>query len=99
VDEDGREEAAGWVAEKLEALRLMSYEELLGIENRPFHEEMRACSGESLIRETLVRFDDVDAQNLRVMVDVWRPKRWGIIVGSLANGDFIIGPDGSLVNE
>jgi hypothetical protein len=92
VGQDDHEEAVGWVAEKINALRAMRYDELRHFESKPLHEEMRADSGELLILETVVCFDDRDEQNLRVMVDVWRPKRWGIIIGSLARDDFIIAP-------
>jgi hypothetical protein len=98
VGQDDHEEAAAWVAEKVKALRARRYDELRRFESKPLHEEMRAGSGELLILETMVYFDDRDEQDLRVMVDVWRPRRWGII-GSIARDDFIIAPDGSFVGQ
>jgi hypothetical protein len=99
VAQGDHEEAVGWVAEKINALRTRHYDELRCFESKPLHEEMRAGSGELLILETMVYLDDGDEQNLRVMVDVWRPKRWGIIIRSIARDDFIIAPDGSFVGE
>jgi hypothetical protein len=87
------------VAAEIERLRALDYDELLRYEGKPLHCEMLTASGEVLIRETQVFWDDKQRGDLRVLVDVWRPSKRGLIVSSLAKDDFIRSPHGSFVDE
>jgi hypothetical protein len=91
-----KEEAGDWVAAEIARLRALSYEELLGLEGREIERELRASSGESLVMQTQVLWDDGRGveRDLRVIVDVWWPGSGKRVIGSLAVGDFIRGPRG-----
>jgi hypothetical protein len=93
------EEASAWVAAEVARLRALDYPELLRHQGHALHCEMLSCSGEVLVRETQVFWDDKKRQTLRVIVDVWRPKKRGIILGRRASDDFIRAPDGSFIDE
>lgn len=93
------EEASAWVGAEVARLRALDYAELHRHEGHALHCEMLSESGEVLIRETQVHWDDKKRQTLRVIVDVWHPKRRGLVIGSLASEDFIRSPDGSFIDE
>jgi hypothetical protein len=92
------EQAANWVADQLVHLRSLPYERLREIEGKPTHEELQSANGDLAIGETQVTFD-ADGTTLRIEVDVWRPKRLGVIIGSLAAGGFTISPDGAVSDD
>lgn len=93
-----QDEAASWVADEIARLRAMTYDQLLADQGEALHCEMLTSGGEVLIRETQVFWDDpTEKQNLRVMVDVWNPRKW--ISTSIISDDFIRAPDGSFVGE
>lgn len=92
-----RQAAITWVAEEIGRLRAMTYHELLAYEGHALHHEMLAPSGEVMIREVQVYWDDRPGGDVRVMVDVWRWKgRRGV---TAVQDGFIRAPDGSFVGE
>ena len=87
-----------WISDEVGRLRQMRYEELLQMKDKPIHVEVMLDSGDILIGETMVFWDDRREQrNLRVIVDVWDPRRR--VSGSIASEDFIRAPDGSFIGE
>jgi hypothetical protein len=84
------------VAVEIARLRALSYGELLALEGRQIDRELRASSGEALVLQTQVLWDDGRGgeRNLRVIVDVWCPGSPKRVIRSLAADDFIRGPHG-----
>jgi hypothetical protein len=91
-------EAAEWVAAEIQRLRDLAFEELLKLEGQPEHQPTVTATGEPLILETQVFWDDREKTNLRVIVDVWDPTK-RVSIRSIAKDDFIRAPDVSFVGE
>ena len=87
-----------WVSDEVGRRRQMGYEELLQMKNKPIHVNVTLDSGDILVGESIVFWDDQREQrNLRVIVDVWDPRRR--VSRSIVSEDFIRAPDGSFIGE
>jgi hypothetical protein len=93
-------EARRWVADEIQRLRDLSFDDLLALERqKPEHRSVQTADGRTLILETQVVWDDHrEKKDLRVLVDVWDSSRRGVST-SIARSDFIRSPDGGFVGE
>jgi hypothetical protein len=91
--------ARRWVADEIQRLRDLSFEDLLALEQqKPEHRLVQTGDGRALILETQVLWDDHrEKKDLRVLVEVWDPSRRGVSK-SVARSDFIRSAEG-LVSE
>lgn len=93
-------EAATWVADEIQRLRAMSYEQLLAQRDQPVHVIRVTSDGKEACLETEVFWDDRPDGNLRVFVSVWGGgRRFWNAARTYAKDDFIRAPDGSFVDE
>jgi hypothetical protein len=93
-----RDEADAWVRDEVDRLRALDYAQLMRLREVPRHHPFTSRTGRQLAGETCVHRDSVDQGPLRVMVDVWEPRRWRID-SSIASDDFIRASDGRFVGE
>lgn len=77
-----------WVEDEIDRLAAFSYEQLLAMRNAPRHHPFVSKTGRQLVGETCVHWDGRHDGPLRVIVDVWEPKRLRIS-RSIATDDFI----------
>ena len=91
-----KKEAKEILAEKLEAYRKRSYDDLLYLLDTQDTEEIKASSGIVYQLEFQVMWDDKKGGNLRVMGAI---DDGGIRAFAPLTADFILAPDGSFVGE
>jgi hypothetical protein len=97
TDED-RAHVEAWVAEEVQRLRALSYDQLLQHEGQDLQSERLTPSGAYVMCETSVFWDDPDARTLRVFVEATQT-RSGWMPPSVAEDDFIRAPDGSFISD
>ncbi len=89
-----------WLAEEVQRLRTVSYEELLQYEGQEFQCERLTPSGAYVMRETRVFCDDPSAGTLRVVVVVEGEQlRSTFMPPSIAQDEIFRDPDDSLTDD
>jgi hypothetical protein len=91
-------EAREWVQDEVDRLRALSYAELVRLRDAPHHRAFTSRTGRKLIGETSVHWDSVEGGPVRVVIDVWAPRR-GRLIRSITSDDFIRASDGRLLDE
>jgi hypothetical protein len=86
------------VQDQVDRLRALGYGELVHLRAAPRHHPFTSRTGRQLVGETSVHWDSGEEGPLRVIVDVWEPRRWRLI-RSITHDDFIRAPDGRFVGE
>ena len=97
ADAADKTQAEAWVAAEIAHWREVPYFELVGREGEALHAALDGADGNQWVLETQIFWDDGKKENIRVMVDVWNPRR--LISTSTAIDSFIRAPDGSFVGE
>jgi hypothetical protein len=92
------DEAGEWVQDEVDRLRALGYSELVRLRVARRHHPFTSRTGRPLVGETSVHWDSGEGGPLRVIVDVWEPRRWRLVRG-IASDDFICAPDGRLSGE
>jgi hypothetical protein len=91
-------EAREWVQDEVDRLRALGHQELLRLRGAPRHHPFTSRTGRQLIGEVSVHRDSGEGGPLRVIVDVWEPRRWRL-TRSIARDSFIRSPDGRVLGE
>jgi hypothetical protein len=70
------DEAREWVRDEIDRLQVLGYGELERLRTTPRHRAFTSHTGRPLVGETSVHWDSGEGGPLRVLVDVWEPRRW-----------------------
>jgi len=92
------DEAREWVQDEIDRLRALGYSELMRLRVAPRHHPFTSRTGRHLVGEASVHSDSGEEGPLRVLVDVWEPRRWRLS-RSICSDSFVRAPDGRLVAE
>jgi len=82
------DEARVWVQDEVDRLRALGYSELVRLRSSPRHRPFTSRTGRQLVGEISVRWESVEGGPLRVMVDVWQPRRWRL-ARSICSDSFV----------
>lgn len=93
-----RDEVREWVLDEVDRLRALGYQDLLRFRNDPRHHPFTSRTGRQLVGEVSVHWDSREEGPLRVIVDVWEPRRWRLI-RRIVSDEFLRAPDGGFVGE
>jgi hypothetical protein len=74
--------------DEIDRLRALGYSELARLRVAPRHRQFTSLTGRQLVGETSVHWDSGEGGPLRVIVDVWQPRRWRL-VRSICSDSFI----------
>ncbi len=80
------DEARVWVQDEIDRLRALGYSELVGFRASPRHHPFTSRTGRQLVGETSVHWDGGEGGPLRVVVDVWEPRRWRLTRSVCSDG-------------
>jgi hypothetical protein len=86
------DEAREWVQDEVDRLHALGYRELVRLRVAPRHHPFTSRTGRRLVGETSVHWDSGEGGPLRVIVDVWEPRRWRL-TRSLSSDSFVRPPD------
>jgi hypothetical protein len=64
------------VRDEIDRLQALRYRELEQLRETPRHRSFTSRTGRQLVGETSVHRDSSEGGPLRVLVDVWEPRRW-----------------------
>lgn len=87
------DEAREWVRDEVDRLQALGYSDLVRLRVAPRHHPFTSRRGRQLVGETSVHRDGGEGGPLRVLVDVWEPRRWRL-VRSIYSDSLIRGPEG-----
>jgi hypothetical protein len=74
-----QEDARAWVEDEIDRLQALGYGELVRLRSSPHHHAFSSRTGRQLVGETSVHWDGGEVGPLRVVVDVWEPRRWRLV--------------------
>ena len=86
------DEAREWVQDEVDRLQALGYPELVRLRVAPRHHPFTSRTDRPLVGETSVHWDSGEGGPLRVLVDVWEPRRWRL-VRSIYSDSFIRAPE------
>ena len=92
------DEARVWVEDEVDRLRALGYSELVRLRVARRHHPFTSRTGRPLVGETSVHADNGEGRPLRVLVDVWEPRR-GRLTRRIYSDSFTRAAEGGLVDE
>jgi hypothetical protein len=76
------------VRDEIDRLQALGRRELEQLRETPRHHPFTSRTGRRLVSETSIHHDGGEDGPLRVVVDVWEPRRWRL-VRSVCSGSFV----------
>jgi hypothetical protein len=67
------------VEDEIDRLQALGYGELVRLRSSPHHHAFSSRTGRQLVGETSAHWDGGEGGPLRVVVDVWEPRRWRLV--------------------